>query len=146
MAGSLWFKAAAVVRGRRRMKPSRASKSSPVNNTPMMRRQRIGGVAIAKGDLDRALRSNARSHRYLPARASAVYEESLPFFRKEGSRLSVALSNLGAIANMRDDPATAVGFLSEATNLSRSDGMEAVDELRAAGAGLPIDELLASLS
>src|SRR5436190_1754641 len=69
----------------------------------------LGGVAIAKGDLDRA---------------AALYEESVPLFRAQGrtSRVATALSNLGAIANMRGDTATAVEYFTQAIELAHASG------------------------
>ena len=69
----------------------------------------LGGVAVAEGDLDRAVE---------------LYEEALQLFREQDNRVRVgiALSNLGAIENMRHEPEAAVRYYDEAVELQRQIG------------------------
>jgi tetratricopeptide (TPR) repeat protein len=74
----------------------------------------LGALAIAELDLDRA---------------AALYEECIPLLRDprtnpRKSRLATVLGNLGTIAHMRGDPATATGHYEEAIELLRSTGDE----------------------
>jgi tetratricopeptide (TPR) repeat protein len=57
-------------------------------------------------------------------RAAALYEECLPLLRSQGnaSRLGSSLGNLGTIAHMRGDYATAAGHYREAIEVHRSSG------------------------